>query len=312
MTQMRGMVSGGLAARPVAGDAHADREVRRVTAWGLVANLALAGLKLVAGLISASQALIADSVHSLSDSSTDIAILIGARYWSAPADDKHPYGHGRIETIITAAIGIVLAAVGVGIGYHAVTSMHQGHTGIPGWTAFVAACISMVVKELLYRWTVGVGRRCRSSAVVANAWHHRSDAMSSLPVAVAVAGSHIRSDWTSLDHVGAIIVSVLICHAAVKISWPALAALADAGASAEQRKQLTAQVMRIDGVRNVHALRTRQVGTGLQVDLHVLVDATLTVHAGHEIAGIAKARLLDDQAVVDVLVHIEPYDPNAN
>jgi len=277
-----------------------------------VINLALAGLKLVTGLISASQALIADAVHSLSDSSTDIAILIGARYWSAPADDKHPYGHGRIETIITAAIGIVLAVVGVGIGYHAVTNMHRGHTGIPGWIAFVAACISMVVKELLYRWTVGVGRRCRSSAVVANAWHHRSDALSSLPVAVAVVGSHIRPDWTSLDHVAAIIVSVLICHAALKISWPALTALADAGASAEQRKQLTAQVMRIDGVRDVHALRTRQVGTGLQVDLHVLVHGELTVRAGHEIAGIVKAHLLDDQAVVDVLIHIEPYDPNAS
>lgn len=285
------------------------REVRRITLWGLALNLALALLKFVFGVVGASQALVADAVHSLSDSATDVAVLIGAPYWSAPADADHPYGHQRIETMITAVIGVLLGAVGVGLIYRTLATMQAPHDIPPGWTAFAVACISIVAKEALYRWTFRVGKRIKSSAVMANAWHHRSDGMSSVPVALAVLGTRLRPDWSFLDHLGALVVSVLILQVAWKIVWPALNQLADAGASEQERVKLRGLVVNIEGVRAVHAFRTRRLGFGLQVDLHVLVDPLLSVRAGHDIARDVKQKLREEGPdILDVLVHVEPYE----
>jgi len=285
------------------------RQVQKVTVWGLAANLALAAIKFVFGILGNSQALVADGVHSLSDSTTDIAVIVGARFWTQPADEEHPYGHGRIETMITFFIGVVLGTVGLLIAYRAIQTIGMDHRSAPGWIVFAAACISMVSKELMYRWTVLVGKRIKSSALMANAWHHRSDGLSSLPVAIAVIGTKIQPEWAFLDHIGAIIVAVLIIQAAWKISWPTLKQLADTAASEEERRKLIALARVVDGVKDVHALRTRHIGPGLQVDLHVLVDPNLSVSRGHNIAGIVKRKLLDDGPdVVNVLVHIEPYE----
>lgn len=285
-------------------------EVRRVSLYGLIVNLGLCVMKFVVGVLSASQALVADAVHSLSDMSTDLAVLVGVRYWSAPADIDHPHGHGRIETLVSFFIGVVLAGVGAGLAYRAVATLPEQHGAIPGWGAFAAACLSVVSKETLYRWTMRVGKRLRSSAVMANAWHHRSDALSSLPVAIAVVGSHVHPAWAFLDHVAAVIVSVLILQAAWQIAWPALGQLVDAGASREQRERIRGLALATKGVRAVHALRTRHIGTGLQVDIHVLVQPELTVREGHAIAGTVEQRLLDeDPDVVDVLIHVEPHEP---
>jgi cation diffusion facilitator family transporter len=284
-------------------------EVRSVTLWGLAVNLALAGVKFVFGIVGSSQALVADAVHSLSDSFTDMAVVIGAGFWTAPADADHPYGHGRIETLITCVIGIALGSVGVGLAYSAIGSLHRESTATPGWSAFLTACISIAAKEILYRWTVNVGKRVKSSALIANAWHHRSDALSSLPVAVAVLGTRIRPSWVFLDQIATVIVSVLILHAAWRILWPALRELIDAGAAAEEREALLKLALTTEGVRAVHKLRTRYVGPGLQVDLHVLVQPDLSVRQGHAVAGVVKERLLGDGPnVIDVLVHIEPFD----
>jgi len=285
------------------------RQVQKVTVWGLAANLALTAIKFVFGILGNSQALVADGVHSLSDSTTDIAVIVGARFWTQPADEEHPYGHGRIETMITFFIGLVLGIVGLLIAYRAIQTIGMDHRSAPGWIVFAAACISMVSKELMYRWTVLVGKRIKSSALMANAWHHRSDGLSSLPVAIAVLGTKIQPEWAFLDHIGAIIVAVLIIQAAWKISWPTLKQLADTAASEEERRKLIALARVVDGVKDVHALRTRHIGPGLQVDLHVLVDPNLSVSRGHNIAGIVKRKLLDDGPdVVNVLVHIEPYE----
>lgn len=286
--------------------------LRRVTVWGLAANLGLAALKFAVGIASASQALVADAVHSLSDSTTDLAILIGAPYWSAPADSDHPYGHGRVETMVTLAIGAALAAVGVGLGYNAIATLQSPDVSPPpAWSAFAVACLSIIVKEGLYRWTDATATRIHSSALAANAWHHRSDAFSSVPVAIAIAGTKIAPEWSFLDHVAAVIVSLLILQAAWKIAWPALNELADRGADAEELKRLTAIAAETPGVRAVHALRTRHIGAGLQVDLHVLVDPALTVRKGHNIAGAVRHRLTQrEPSVFDVLVHLEPYDPD--
>jgi cation diffusion facilitator family transporter len=200
--------------------------------------------------------------------------------------------------------------VGVGLVYNAVKSMRQGHDMAPGWAAFAAACVSVATKEGLFRWTLGVGHRTRSSAVTANAWHHRSDALSSIPVAVAVLAVLIDPGLSFLDHVAAVLVSALIIHAAWRIARPALSQLADRGATVEKVDAIRRLASSIAGVREVHALRTRYVGPDLQADLHVLVDPELTVREGHDIATAVKLRLLaEGPDVVDVLVHVEPFEP---
>jgi cation diffusion facilitator family transporter len=283
-------------------------ETRRVTVLGLVANLLLSVLKVVGGVMSNSQALVADAVHSLSDSVTDLAVLIGASYWNAPADQDHPHGHGRIETLITAMIGIVLAAVGIALGYHALNTIHSNNELVPGWIAFWIALISIGVKEFLYRWNRAVGIRICSPALIANAWHHRSDGLSSVPVAVAVLGEHLYPSWNFLDQVAAVLVSVLILHASYKIVRPAIAQLCDIGIGPKESQKILDTACEIEGVRAVHALRTRFLGSGWQADLHVQVDANLTVRQGHDISGIVKQKLLGlDINITDVLVHIEPF-----
>ena len=284
------------------------KRLRRVTAWGLAANLGLAAIKLAAGMLSGSQALVADAVHSVSDSATDVAVLAGSRFWTQPADDDHPYGHGRIETVVTVCIGAALAAVGLGLAWNALSGLGGEHRAVPGMIAFWAACLSIVVKEWLYRWTVRVGREIRSGAVLANAWHHRSDALSSLPVAVAVLGSRLAPDWWFLDGVAAVVVAVFILGAAREVAWPAVQQLLDAGASAEVSARLLDTARSVDGVRDVHALRTRHIGPGLQADMHVLVDADLSVSRGHDIACDVERALRDHPEVADVLVHVEPWE----
>ncbi len=287
----------------------APREIRRVTVWGLATNLVLAALKFVFGLMAASQALVADAVHSLSDMATDFAVLIGLRYWTAPADQDHPHGHGRIETLVSVFIGLVLGGVAVGLIHRAILTLHAGTVTQPNWPAFAIASLSILAKEALYRITVRVGAQVRSSAVMANAWHHRSDALSSVPVAAAVLASRLHPEWIYLDPVAAIVVSVLLLHAAYKITWPALRQLVDAGAGAEEIAVIRALIEGTEGVKSLHELRSRHIGSGLQLDVHVLVDPALSVGEGHGIAGSVKKRLLDTRSdVVDVLVHIEPFE----
>lgn len=289
------------------------RAVRRITWLGLAVNLLLAAGKFAVGLVASSQALVADAAHSVSDSVSDVAVLVGAGVWTAPADESHPYGHGRIETLVTVAIGILLGAVGIGLAYRAVATMLGPRAVAPGWTAFGAACAAIVAKEVVYHWTVHVGRRVRSSALMANAWHHRSDALSSVPVAVAVLGTQIQPAWLFLDNIGAVLVSLLVLHAAWRICWPALKELVDTGATREARNQVRTLALETPGVKAVHALRTRHMGPALQVDLHVLVEDTLSVREGHNIAGAVKKRLLEQGPdVADVLVHIEPYEAHSS
>ena len=283
--------------------------VRRATWVGLTVNILLSALKMAGGVIGSSQAIVADGVHSLSDSSTDIAILIGVRFWSRPPDECHPYGHRRIETVVTVFIGLALIVVAFGLIYNAIVTFQQPHPKTPHWIALVAALISITSKEILYRWTVTVGKRIKSSAVLANAWHHRSDAFSSIPTVVTVAIVLFRPSLGFLDHLAAAVVSFFILHAAWKITAPALKELVDSGASRKDCEQIRSISLATQDVQRVHAIRTRYVGPGLLVDLHVLVDPNITVGQGHNIAGQVKRRLLSDgPGVVDVIVHLEPND----
>ena len=281
--------------------------VRKVTWIGLVVNLFLSGLKLLAGIYGGSQALIADGVHSLSDLTSDIAVIAGSHYWSRPPDQDHPYGHRRLETLVSVFIGIMLAAAGAGIGWKAISTLHEKHGASPGWIAVLVAAIAIVIKEILYRITAAVGKRVKSSALAANAWHHRTDAISSLPVLLAVSGALIFPSWSFLDHIGAAFVSLFILYAALKIIWPGISELVDAGAPEEIQKKIEAIAYDNKSIQEVHAVRTRLISTSIQVDMHIVVDGSITVREGHEIADDVKDRIIVEiPEVLDVIVHVDP------
>jgi cation diffusion facilitator family transporter len=273
----------------------------------LVVNLALTAGKLAAGLIGHSQAVIADAIHSLSDIVTDIALIFGVRYWSAPADERHPHGHRRFETLITVFIGLMVAAAAVGIAWDAVRSF-GGPSHPPSIIALAAALLSIGVKEALYRWTVKIGERTGSPALVANAWHHRTDALSSVPVAIAVSIAMIDHRLAAIDQIGAVVVAVFVLHTAFRIIRPALDELVDAGAPSAHRRELERLALDVEGVRAAHALRTRYIGSELAVDVHVEVDADLSVAEGFAIAREVRRDLMKrGPNVADVVVQIEPH-----
>jgi cation diffusion facilitator family transporter len=288
-------------------DGNREKTIRKVTWVGLLANVVLAGFKFLAGIIGNSQALVADAIHSLTDLTTDIAVIAGSHYWSRPPDESHPYGHQRMETLVTVFIGIVLAAAGVGVGWKAISTLHAKHASSPGWVAVLAALIAIICKEAIYRWTAMIGRRVKSSALAANAWHHRSDAISSVPVLIAVAGARVFPSWSFLDHVGAAVVSILILYSSIKIMWPGLSELIDVGAPTEMRKKIRTSALNNDGVLQVHDIRTRYVSSSIQVDLHIVVEGAITVREGHDIADKVKHRIITEIAeVLDVIVHVDP------
>jgi cation diffusion facilitator family transporter len=284
-----------------------ERYVRKVTWIGLLTNIGLSGLKFAAGYFGRSQALIADAIHSLTDTTTDIAIIAGSHYWSRPADDTHPYGHRRLETLVTAFIGIVLVAAGIGIGWEAISTLHKKQAAQPGWIAFYTALASVVVKEALYRWTAAVGKKIKSPALAANAWHHRTDAISSLPVLIAVGGAILFPAWSFLDRVGAIIVSIFILHAAMKIIWPAVSELIDAGAPSEIQNKIVEIACNTMGVCGVHAIRSRYISSSIQIDMHIVVDGSISVREGHAIADRVEDNIIGGiPEVLEVVVHVDP------
>lgn len=290
-----------------------EQQVRKVTWIGLVLNLFLSALKFAAGYFGRSQALIADAIHSLSDLTSDIAVIAGSHYWSRPPDESHPYGHRRMETLVSICIGIMLVAAGAGIGWEAITGLHDKQEAPPGWIALAAAFVSIVSKETIYRWTAAAGRRVKSSALAANAWHHRTDAISSLPVFVAVGGALIFPSWSFLDHVGAVVVSIFILHAAIKIIWPGIKELIDVGVPEEIQAKIKACATKSAGVLDAHAIRTRYISNSIQIDLHIVVDGLMTVHEGHTIADHVRDCLIEEiPDVVDVVVHVDPPEAERN
>ena len=284
-----------------------ERIVRKVTWVGLWVNLFLAAIKFTAGLYGRSQALVADAIHSLTDLTTDIAVIAGSHYWSRPPDENHPYGHRRLETLVTVFIGVVLIAAGLGIGWKAISTLQEKQAASPGWIAVLAALVSIVCKEIIYRWTAITGRRVKSPALAANAWHHRTDALSSLPVLIAVAGASVFPSWSFLDRVGAVIVSIFILHASIKIIWPGLSELIDVGAPTEIRRRIQDIALKNEGVLQVHDIRTRYISSSIQVDLHIVVEGLITVREGHDIADDVRALIIDAiPEVLDVIVHVDP------
>lgn len=286
-----------------------NTQIRHITWIGMIINLGLAGIKFLLGILGSSQAVIADAIHSLSDMTTDISVLIGVKFWSAPADSDHPYGHKRIETMITVVIGILLAWAAIEMSLHAIKAINEKEILNPHWYALLGPALSIATKEWLFKWTIQVGKRVKSQAVIANAWHHRTDALGSIPTFIAVGIAVIKPEWWFVDQIGALIVSMFILKVAWDIAAPALADLSDRGASMKDREAIIKLALTVPGVMEVHAIRTRRLGVGLFLDMHVLVDGNMTVSNGHDISEHVKHVLIDQGPNInDVMVHLEPYD----
>lgn len=287
------------------------RVVRRVTVAGMAVNILVAALKGVGGVVWSSQALIADAVHSVSDLVTDLAVILGVRYWVAPADEEHPYGHGKIQALVTLFIAIALALVAWELGQHAVQTLIDGTHQVPGLVATACALVSIFAKEALYHWTRRVARRVKSPALEANAWHHRSDAISSIPVALAVVIAHICPSLAWLDPTGAILVALFILYVSWEIAHPALQELIDAGID-DKSVQVVAVAEKVPGVQAVHQARARRYGGAFQADLHVQVDSTLSIGEAHALGHDVKNALLSAGIdVSDAVIHVEPKDVRA-
>ncbi|MBR6471244.1 MAG: cation transporter [Victivallales bacterium] len=285
--------------------------IRNITIGGMAANFVLSAVKLAIGLLFQSQACVADAVHSLSDCLTDLAVIVGVKYWSEPADADHPHGHGRIEALVTLFIGAALAVVAIKLGKNAITSIREAHPSLPGWPVFFAAVLSILAKEILFRLTLHVGHATHSSAVIANAWHHRSDAFSSIPVAVtALLCRIIPGGLPYLDAAAAVIVSLMLLITAGRILWPALQELADMGAVKSERALILSLAHSVDGIREIHELRTRRIGNGLSLDMHILVNPEMTVREGHDICNAVTDKLFACKKlkIIDVITHLEPWD----
>ncbi len=281
---------------------------RRVTWVCAVLNLLLSGLKLVVGVVGHSQALIADGVHSLSDLVSDGMILVAIRFASDEADEEHPYGHARFETVATMILGLLLLLVAGGIVLDAVERItHPELLPHPGFLALSAAAVSIGVKEWMFWYNIRAARQLRSDLMRANAWHHRSDAFSSIIVLIGIAGS--MAGLPALDSVGAIGVSLLIGKIGWDLGWAGVRELVDTGATPEQLEEINNAIQGAVGVEAYHDLKTRRMGPELLVEVHVLVESQVTVSEGHMIGNRVRAKLLHAcDYVSEVLVHVDPED----
>ncbi|NNK38124.1 MAG: cation transporter [Xanthomonadales bacterium] len=284
------------------------RVKRRVTLVCAGLNLVLAGLKLVLGSVGQSQALIADGIHSLSDLATDAMVLVAIRFAREEADEDHPYGHARFETVATVILGLLLLLVAAGIVVDALERIsHPEQLPRPGLLALSGAAVSILANEWMYWYNVRAARQVNSDLLRANAWHHRSDAVSSIIVLIGVAGS--MAGYPALDAVGAIGVSLLIAKIGWGLGWEGVRELVDTGATAEQLEKIGETISGAEGVEAFHDLRTRRMGSELLVEVHLLVDSQLTVSEGHMIGDRVQAELLQRcEYVSQVLVHIDPED----
>lgn len=289
-----------------------ERRIYRVTLYGAIANVLLCVAKLLAGVFGRSSAMIADGVHSLSDLITDFIVIVFVRISSKPQDRGHEYGHGKYETLATTVIGLMLLFVGAGIMWNSLSQILACINGeqlkSPGWIAFVAAIVSIVVKEVLFQYTQREGIRVKSQAVIANAWHHRSDAFSSIGTAIGIGGALLLGQhWTVLDPIAALIVSVLIIHAAVEQLRPSLGELVDNSLPEPVEEEIRRVILSCHDVSDPHNMCTRKIGNRSSVDVHVRMDGNMSLNEAHKRASEVENKirqLLGKDTFV--MIHIEP------
>jgi cation diffusion facilitator family transporter len=277
----------------------------RITLIGIAINVLLLSLKLLFGFISGSAGLIADGIHSASDMATDLAVLGGMHLARRAADDEHPYGHGRFETLAGGVVAAVLILVGAFIAWEGVVALQAGHVHYPGVPVLFVAGLSIVAKEWLYRRTIRVAREVDSAALHANAWHHRSDALSS--IAVLAGGIGGLAGWGQADHFAGLIVGLMIIAAGGRTLLVVLHELTEGGVPRDELAKIESAIETVEGTREWHDLRTRRVGRETFIDLHVLVDPGLSITDAHRISSdVEHALRCACNRPANVTVHIEP------
>ena len=289
-----------------------EKEIYKVTLVGSAGNLALLTFKFVAGVLGHSSAMMADAVHSLSDFFTDLIVLLFVKVSARPQDESHDYGHGKFETLATLFIG--LALVGAAIGIIVSGSVKFAHwlggqtLEVPGKLALWAALISILVKEVLYRYTVAKGKRLNSSTMVANAWHHRSDALSSIGAAIGIGGAILLGErWAVLDPLASIVVGGMLMKVAWELLKGSFGELTDQSLSADEEREIEAIITSFDGVSEPHNLRTRHIGNRIAIESHVRMDGNLSLSTVHEQATAIERKLKERfGSETLVTIHMEP------
>jgi cation diffusion facilitator family transporter len=278
-----------------------------VTLVGVLVNAFLILFKFFTGIFGQSQALIADAVHSISDLFTDFVVLLGLRIGRKVPDERHHFGHARIETLASAIVGLTLIATALYLGIKASWNIYHHTEYHPTWLALVGAGVSIALKESLYHYTIHIGRRIKSSAIVANAWHQRSDALSSVAVLLGVAGAHIKPSWHILDSYAALCVSFFIIKVGLEILWGAIREFTDTAPQPEILDKIKQCTLSVDRVIDMHDLRVRTSGGLHQMELHIVVDGRLTVTEGHRIAKAVERCLAEEVTDLDrIIVHVDP------
>ena len=289
-----------------------EQQIYRVTWVGFFANLFLSVGKIAAGIVGRSGAMIADGIHSISDFATDLVVMIFVKVSAMPKDDDHDYGHGKFETLATIIIGMALFVVAVGIFWKSiklVVDVANGQTiEPPEAIAFAAAAVSIAVKEGLYRYTKRIGEKVGSQVVVANAWHHRSDALSSIGTLLGIGGAYfLGQKWAVLDPIAAIIVSLLIAKVAYDLIKPGIGEMLERSLPKEQEDEIESIVLSNKHFSDVHNLKTRRIGSGIAIELHVRVPGNMTVSESHEATVDVEHRLRERYGQrTQVILHVEP------
>lgn len=289
-----------------------EKGIYKVTIVGSIVNFLLLVFKFFAGIAGHSAAMLADAVHSLSDFITDIVVIVFVRIAGKPEDKGHDYGHGKYETLATAIIGLLLLCVGFGIFWNGASSIYTflrgGQLESPGVVALVAALVSIVSKEILYQYTVIQGKKLNSQAVIANAWHHRSDALSSIGTAIGIGGAILLGDhWRVLDPVAAVVVSFFIMKVSVRLLIPCVDELLEKSLPEDVEKEIEQTVLSFPGVSHPHHLRTRRIGNYYAIELHVRMDGKITLEEAHSTATAIENKLKEMFGKgTHVGIHVEP------
>ena len=288
------------------------KQIYRVTLLGMFVNMALLTFKLVAGIVGRSSAMVADAVHSASDFATDIVVLAFMKLSSKPKDACHKYGHGKYETVASIIIALALGAVGVGIcidGAEKVAAVVRGEQiARPEFIALIAAVVSIAVKEWLYRYTVKVGDKTESSAVVANAWHHRSDALSSVGTLIGIGCAYLLGGvWTIADPIAAIVVAAMILKVAIDLLRKGFDELVDGSLPADVEEEIVRIITEDAAISHPHNLRTRRIGSTIAIEVHIRVDGDMSVRESHSLTESIERRLRERfGAGTIVSIHVEP------
>ncbi|MBA2656549.1 MAG: cation transporter [Tatlockia sp.] len=282
-------------------------QAKKVTLIGAFINALLGGIKIFGGLFFHSHALIADGIHSFSDLITDVMVVFASKYGSQDADISHPYGHQRIETAATLLLALLLILAGTGIAWDSLDELFNGQVAKPANLALIIALLSVVANEALFHYTFHIGQKIESTLVIANAWHHRSDAASSIVVSLGLLGSLIG--LTYLDAIAAIIVGCMIIKMGIDYGWNSVKELVDTAVEPAKLKQIEDLIKAVNGVDKIHQLRSRSMGSDIFIDVHIIVSPFISVSEGHYIAQHVHRTLTSKlSAVKDVTVHVDPED----